>query len=141
MNDLMSEFNQPAVIRAGLIAGAINFVIGLAIAFIPPIACVACWIAPLMGLATGVLYDIFAQQNGYAIDVRRGAIGGAAAGLIVGVVGIVISIIQSMIWGYGVSAAVVSALVGPAILGAAGGALYALYLNRNAPPTSPPPAV
>jgi hypothetical protein len=71
----MNEINQPAVIHAGLIGGAVNFVVGVAIAFIPALLCVAFWIPLVMGLATGALYGMFAKQNGFAIDVRRGGDG------------------------------------------------------------------
>jgi hypothetical protein len=137
----MSEINQPAVIRAGLIGGAVMFVFGLAIAFIPAIICVAFWIPWVLGLATGAMYGVFAKQNGFAIDVRRGAMGGSAAGLIVGVVGIVVGIIQAIVWETGISGSVTTALIFPAIIGAAGGAAYGWFVNRNNPSTPPTPQV
>jgi hypothetical protein len=137
----MSEINQPAVIRAGLIGGAVNLVFLLAIAFIDGLICVAFWIPLAMGLATGVLYGVFAKQNGFAIDVRRGAMGGSAAGLIVGVVGIVVTIILAVVGGGGITGSVTTALIFPALIGAAGGAAYGWYVNRNNPSTPAAPQV
>lgn len=142
MESLQRQIDTQAALKAGVIMAVVNLVIGVAIALIPPLACLVCWFAPFMGLLTGVLYDIFAKQNGRVLDLQGGAIGGAVAGLVVGVASVIATIIQGAIWGdmSGVMTGFVSGLLGAALMGAIGGAVYVAITNRGGAST-PPPAV
>lgn len=160
-NSLMSQVDQSAVMKAGLIGGVASFVLGL-VGLTPLVCCI--WFVPLLvGLGTGALYDRFAEQNGRQVTVQSGAVGGAMAGVGVAVGGVIVSILVALI-GMALGTAAAGTVEDAAVnlggglvsivgnicfsaafgigLGAVGGALYAaIQSNRSGGMSTPPPAV
>lgn len=135
------KINTSVALRAGLIGAAAGVVFALLTNIIPFLVCVACWVGPIIGLATGALYVHFLG----GAEVADGAVGGALAGAIGGLGGGVVNAIWSLIGGaatavsgaedLGITAAVgvggffgalIGGIVGGAVLGAIGGLVYSL---------------
>jgi hypothetical protein len=133
------KIDTSVALKAGLIGAGIGLVISILVNIIPFLACVICWIGPVIGLATGALYVHF---RGGA-EIGEGALGGALSGAIGGLGSGIVNAIWSLIGGAagavssdvpglavasgagGFVGALVSAIVGGAILGAIGGLIYA----------------
>jgi hypothetical protein len=139
------KINTSVALKAGLIGAAVGLVLAILTNLIPFLACVVCWVGPIVGLGTGALYVYFLG----GAEIGEGALGGALAGAIGGLGGGVVNAIWSLIGGAagaaggGEGAGIVAAagvggfftsliggIVGGAVLGAIGGLLYSLIKKK-----------
>jgi hypothetical protein len=138
------KINSSVALKAGLIGAAVGLVLAILTNLIPFLACVVCWVGPIVGLATGALYVYFLG----GAEIGEGALGGALAGAIGGLGGGVVNAIWSLIGGAagavgsdaagiavaggvgGFVTALFGAIVGGAVLGAIGGLIYAAIKKK-----------
>jgi hypothetical protein len=143
--NVIMKINTSVALKAGLIGAVAGVVFALLTNLIPFLACVACWVGPVIGLATGALYVHFLGGaeigEGAVGGALSGAIGGAGSGLTSGILsllGVAASAATSLLGGEAGAAAgttgggiagffigLLSGIVGGAVLGAIGGLAYA----------------
>jgi hypothetical protein len=148
------KVNRSLAFRAGLIGAAAGLVLAV-LTRIPFLACLFCWIGPVLSLAIGALYVHLAIGEGAAVDIAEGALGGTIAGAIASAVNSLVSGVLTLVFGTvgsvsnllggeGESAitgivgtiggAIVSTIVGIIVgtaAGAVGGAVYAAIKGRE----------
>lgn len=140
------KINTSVALKAGVIGAVAGLVFAVLVNVIPFLACVACWVGPIIGLVTGALYVHFVGKvelaEGAIGGALSGAIGGAGSGIVSGIfslLGTGAAAASSLLGGEGGAAAatagggvigfltaLVSGIVGGAVLGAIGGAVYSL---------------
>jgi hypothetical protein len=139
------KINTSVALKAGLIGAAAGLVFAVLTNIIPFLACVICWVGPIVGLATGALYVHFLG----GAEIGEGALGGALSGAIGGLGGGVVNAIWSLLGGAssaigggegsGIAAAagvggffgaLVGGIIGGAVLGAIGGVIYSLIKKQ-----------
>ena len=150
----MENLNTSALMKAGGIGIGAIIVLNL-LGLIPIVGIACCCLGWLAYVGVGALYGLFAKQDGTPVDTAQFAIGGAIAGAAMGLVGGIVNGITSAIFGGAAMADAMAQLQGQgidvppelmggatvgigaillgvcfafvfaAVLGAAGGAIYA----------------
>jgi hypothetical protein len=143
--NVIMKIDTSVALKAGLIGAGVGLVLALLVNVIPFLACVVCWVGPVVGLGTGALYVYFLG----GAEIGEGALGGALSGAIGGLGGGVVNAIWSLIGGAagavgggegaGIAAvagaggfvgALVGGIIGGAVLGAIGGLVYSLIKKQ-----------